>query len=694
MYHALLTNRYLTSRVIPLIAVAAVALCVALVIIVVSVMTGFLDMVKNSGRTLMGDVVISYQVSGIPYYERLIERIKQLPEAAAATPVVDGLGVLQMPYPDEEHKKPVPVYFWGIEPKSFAEVTGYAQTLYWRELTPLQRDELFNDVLEVHWKDVLGWFTEDQRVEFIRRAMIAESGDPSFSPDMTRIRGGVNALSEDAWQHMFLTLRDPMGVLKELLTAEEWQQLLSHDPRLLRDDQILNDGLSLTHAGDARAIVLGMHVSEGNERQRDGSYMALGRNWRWWMPRHQVTLTTIPISGGLGGKENTENRILQVVNEFVSGVFIIDKNRAMIPLSIAQDILHLDEAPQYLDPDDSFKQTGVEPARATMVLVRAADGVTPEQLREMVRRAYSQFVDAVVADPATTAPPPQPGFGLSIQTWAEQQASFIGPVEKEREMMRVLFSVVYLVCAGLVLSIFWAIVSEKTRDIGILRSVGAAREGVLWIFTRYGLMTGALGSLTGLLLGALIVNRINPIQDTLARPPVLLALFSLLPCVLAATWVFIRGRFKSIAWLALNLVALALAGVGAFGLARLFNIDPAIILGARWEFVLGGALIVVLACLFAFVNLIRNTALVSTFVGTLVFMVFLGLAALIFVAHKYGGFQMWNPEVYYFTEIPNKPDWQAAWGTVFLAIMFSVLGAAIAAAKAADTDPVQALRYE
>ena len=87
MYHVLLTNRYLTTRVIPLIAVAAVALCVALVIIVVSVMSGFLEMVKNSGRTLMGDVVVSYSIRGIPRYERLIERIEALPEAAAATPV-------------------------------------------------------------------------------------------------------------------------------------------------------------------------------------------------------------------------------------------------------------------------------------------------------------------------------------------------------------------------------------------------------------------------------------------------------------------------------------------------------------------------------------------------------------------------------------------------------------------------------
>src|SRR5262245_14553685 len=131
MYHALLTNRYLTSRLIPLIAVAAVALCVALVIIVVSIMTGFLDMVRSSGRRLMGDVVIADPVSGIPYYERLIRRIEQLPEAMAATPVVDGGGILQMPYPDGPDKQAELIQFWGIEPESFAKVTGYKDTLHW-----------------------------------------------------------------------------------------------------------------------------------------------------------------------------------------------------------------------------------------------------------------------------------------------------------------------------------------------------------------------------------------------------------------------------------------------------------------------------------------------------------------------------------------------------------------------------------
>ena len=73
MYQTLLTNRYLLSRVIPLIAIAAVGLCVSLVIVVVSVMTGFLDMVQGAGKTLMGDVIVTYGVSGIPHYETLVD---------------------------------------------------------------------------------------------------------------------------------------------------------------------------------------------------------------------------------------------------------------------------------------------------------------------------------------------------------------------------------------------------------------------------------------------------------------------------------------------------------------------------------------------------------------------------------------------------------------------------------------------
>ena len=562
MYHALLTNRYLTSRVIPLIAVAAVALCVALVIIVVSVMTGFLDMVRSSGRTLMGDVIVAYPVSGIPYYERLIERIESLPEAAAATPVVDSWGLLKMPYPDGPNKETETVQVWGIEPESFARVTGYGDTLYWRTHTPQELAEMRED-------------------------------DP---------RRFLNEREDD-----------------ESLSAAE---------------QLLADGLSLR---DSRSglpgIVLGLHVSVGNDRQSDGSIRPMGAG-HWRMPRHEVTLTMLPTKGG--GIVNPESEIFPVVNEFFSGVFLIDDKRVMIPLAIAQRRLHLDEEDilddEQVDPATGLPAViGTDPPRATLVLVRAVDGVTPAQLLDPVKQAYDDFRNEILLDDTALVKAPMRTLGLSVKTWEQQQAQFIDPIEKERELMRTLFSLVYLVCAGLVLSIFWAIVYEKTRDIGILRSIGASRLGISWIFLRYGLVVGVAGAIVGLGLAWLIVRNINNIHAALGDPPIFLA----------------------VATGAVALIALAVTALRG-----------------------------------------RSGRLLPLVLGTLITITLAAITALILWVQQAGGVVIWDPSVYYFTEIPSQMDMVSAAITMVGAVVFSLIGAFLPAAKAADTDPVRALRYE
>ncbi len=563
MYHTLLTNRYLTSRVIPFIAVAAVALCVALVIIVVSVMTGFLDMVRSSGRTLMGDVIVSYSLTGIPYYQRLITHIKKLPGEPTATPVVDSWGLLKMPYPAGDHKETETVQVWGIEPEGFAQVTGYADALYWRPYDPRElADMAGNDP----------------------RRILNE-------PPIGETRTAAQRLENDA-----LTL---------------------HDPRSNRP-----------------GIVLGVHVSEGNERQSDGSIQPVGI---WWMPQFEVTLTMLPIDTGGGIIPQPANKIFPVVNEFFSGVFLIDDTRVMIPLSIAQEMLELSEGrlvdSKTLDDQGLPTDIGVDPARATMVLVRAAAGVSPDELRSQVQGAYESFQQELEADDtALVKPPPSgPAGRVSIRTWEEQQAAFIDPIEKERELMRTLFSLVYLVCAGLVLSIFWAIVHEKTRDIGILRSMGASRLGISWIFLRYGLVIGAAGAVAGLGLAYLVVHNINAIHDAMGNPPV---------------------------WLAIGMLVLALLSLGLT--------------------VYKG----------------RGGELMPVTLGALVTISLFGVGAVILLLKKGGGIVVWDPSVYYFTEIPNTMDTFSAVTTMAGAVVFSLIGAFLPAAKAADTDPVRALRYE
>ena len=47
-----------------------------------------------------------------------------------------------------------------------------------------------------------------------------------------------------------------------------------------------------------------------------------------------------------------------------------------------------------------------------------------------------------------------------------------------------------------------------------------------------------------------------------------------------------------------------------------------------------------------------------------------------------------------FSSIPNQIDWPSSIFTMIGAVVFCLLGAVIPAAKAADTDPVEALRHE
>jgi lipoprotein-releasing system permease protein len=100
-------------------------------------------------------------------------------------------------------------------------------------------------------------------------------------------------------------------------------------------------------------------------------------------------------------------------------------------------------------------------------------------------------------------------------TWEESQAHIIGPVQKERMLVTILFAIISLVAVALVLCILYMIVLQKTRDIGIVKSIGGSSGGVAAIFITYGAAVGLVGSALGLTLGTLFVWYINQVQDFL-----------------------------------------------------------------------------------------------------------------------------------------------------------------------------------
>ena len=601
MYQTVLTTRYLTSRVIPLIAVAAVALCVALVIVVVSVMSGFLNMLQSSGRTLMGDVIITYGISGIPHYDELISHFEKDSTVLSATPIVDGWGLLRMPYPDSKAKQSETVQVWGIEPTSFAKVTSFDEALQWKVPTENQRNWLLLDAI-----------TSNEEV--LREQM----SDTQWNDLVIIVNSASNSMKYETvslWEDV-----------QKLLDEVQWITLLEYDERLQNPDALLEQGLSLSQNGKA-GIVTGLHVSEGNERQKDGTYQVILNDY-WWLPRYEGTLTMLPVDSQ-GGVIEPESIILPFVNEFQSGVFMIDESRVFIPITIAQRLLHLDEA-EIVDTDDPTIILGIDPARATSILIRSIKGIAAEELQVRIANMYDEFLASLPSD-TLVFPPSRSDPGLTIHTWEEQQRRFTGPVEKERELMRTLFSIVYLVVAALILSIFWSIVFEKTRDIGILRSIGASRGSIVWIFLLYSLVIGIVGSGLGLLLGWFITKNINFIHSAMGNPPLGIAIGAFILTGFIAIYTILNSRR-----------------------------------GLMLPIVLG--LLGVIAC------------------G--------GVGALILFIRHIGGLVIWDASVYYFSVIPSQVDWPSSLVTVAGAVLFCLLGAVIPAAKAADTDPVKALRHE
>src|SRR5207245_11481347 len=108
-------------------------------------------------------------------------------------------------------------------------------------------------------------------------------------------------------------------------------------------------------------------------------------------------------------------------------------------------------------------------------------------------------------------------FPVEVQTWKELHEDFIRAVEKEKGLVTILFGLISIVAVFLIFCIFYMIVVEKTRDIGIIKSVGATSQGVAGIFLGYGMAIGIVGAAMGFGLGWLRVRYINGLHGWLGQ---------------------------------------------------------------------------------------------------------------------------------------------------------------------------------
>ena len=106
-----------------------------------------------------------------------------------------------------------------------------------------------------------------------------------------------------------------------------------------------------------------------------------------------------------------------------------------------------------------------------------------------------------------TLAPLQPvvkGRGVIVD-WRQMNSALFEALEIERVAMFVVLSLIVLVAVFNILSSLIMLVRAKTRDIAILRTMGASRRGMMKVFVTVGVTIGSLGIVLGIILGAIFL---------------------------------------------------------------------------------------------------------------------------------------------------------------------------------------------
>lgn len=107
------------------------------------------------------------------------------------------------------------------------------------------------------------------------------------------------------------------------------------------------------------------------------------------------------------------------------------------------------------------------------------------------------------------------GPGAIVTDWRERQAAFYGALKVERVAMSIILGMVVAIAALNIISGIVMLVKNKTKDIAILRTIGASPSSILRVFFMAGSMIGIAGTIAGLILGLLFCLNIGSIQHFL-----------------------------------------------------------------------------------------------------------------------------------------------------------------------------------
>ncbi|MCH7988863.1 MAG: ABC transporter permease [Planctomycetes bacterium] len=511
MYKILLCLRYLRTRYIALASIISVMLGVATMIVVNSVMAGFSTEMRDRIHGILADVIIeTHSLEGVRDAEWHMEIARRAvgDHIEAMTATVEVYGMISFEYGGEYITRPVTLI--GIKPEEKAAVSPLVDYLdSYHSITELdpETDEQIVIRPPLRSRDVPpSWELTDKARE--RRVILAErdlqffdhlnhgagSEDDFVPPERFRISSDENENRTSKAESP--EFEDSESAIQQVNQTVEVPNFDTEPSTAVENNEAPNfpDGTQLSeYTVDPAALLKGrLYVGSGlvtihdtDRKTKKPITISMVR------PGDDVRISTVTA----GKPPDAVHFKATVVDLFKSGMSEYDSNLVFCNLEFLQEIRGM------FDP-----QTGqIDPLTGDVDPATCVKSITSIQIK---LKDYAQAPEVVERLKAAFPP----GV-FRVRTWEERQGPLLAAVDMERAILNVLLFLIIAVAGFGILAIFYMIVVEKTRDIGILKALGASSRGIMSIFLSYGLTLGIAGSGIGVVMGLLFVHYINVIDD-------------------------------------------------------------------------------------------------------------------------------------------------------------------------------------
>lgn len=468
MYKWFLAWRYLHTKLIALFGVASVMLCVAMVLVVLSVMGGFLDTIKARSRGLHSEIILDPQTyQGFPLYAEFQSYLsrKHADMVRLSTPVIQNFGLFRVPA--TEFTRPARVI--GIRLDEYVQVNDFKKGLQYEKYFP---------------------GTTKLGLAALPVAGASDDGGLKLPEPFAAANATWRASKETSEKALQEFDDDPFAkaLYPQLESSAPGQRVFA-----------VQFGPPGYAGAEKNGVIVGADLL--HYRRADGNFD------RFLARGADVAVALLPLTrSGNVSNEPPSTLPLRYVDDSRTGIYEIDSISVYVDFDVLQKRLAMDA--------QELADGGTTAPRVSQLLVALLPGVDMNVARGAIEQAWSEFL---VSDaPMVSAGDLRLAGGVRVYTWEDMQRQFIQAVEKEKVLVTFLFGLISMVAIVLVGCIFYMIVEKKTKDIGILKAMGASGRGVGGLFVAYAAAVGVAGSLLGLLLGSLFVWNINAIQDFLA----------------------------------------------------------------------------------------------------------------------------------------------------------------------------------